>query len=58
MEKKKLENADEAREKFFLDEDRMINEGLAGGTVSGKENSGVIEEARDLEAEEPPHKVE
>ncbi len=60
MKKKKeqvIENANEGREKYFIDVDRMINEGLGGGTVSMRENSGEIEEARDFEPEAPPHEV-
>ncbi|WP_216829361.1 hypothetical protein [Alkalihalobacterium elongatum] len=56
--KDKLENADVDRENFFMDVDRMINEGLGGGTVSYRNNSGEIEEARDLVEEEPPHHPE
>ncbi|MCR6106796.1 hypothetical protein HXA34_10905 [Salipaludibacillus agaradhaerens] len=42
------------RDRYFLDVDRMINEGLGGGTVNNKENSGIIEEARELGKESPP----
>ncbi|WP_280772045.1 hypothetical protein [Salipaludibacillus daqingensis] len=52
-----FENANEGKEKYFIDVDRMINEGLGGGTVSMRENSGKIEAARELEKEEPPHEV-
>ncbi|MFB5663169.1 hypothetical protein [Alteribacillus sp. HJP-4] len=40
---------------YSMDVDRMINEGLAGGTVSDYYNQKQIEEARDLEEEEPPN---
>ncbi len=44
-----------AREKGFIDVDRMINEGLAGGTVH-ENDAGLIEETRgSLEREDPPH---
>jgi hypothetical protein len=44
----------EGREEKFVDVDRMINEGLGGGTVHGHQ-SGLIEESRgDLENEDPP----
>ncbi|OLO36417.1 hypothetical protein BTR23_15210 [Alkalihalophilus pseudofirmus] len=56
--KDKFENANEDRANFFMDVDRMINEGLGGGTVSMNYNSGEIEEARDLVEEEPPHQTE
>ena len=44
----------EGRDKKFVDVDRMINEGLGGGTVHGHQ-SGLIEESRgDLDQEDPP----
>ncbi|PYZ94672.1 hypothetical protein CR194_03840 [Salipaludibacillus keqinensis] len=55
---KPVENSDEARQKYFMDVDRMINEGLGGGTVSPRENSGEIEQTRDLDREEAPHEAE
>jgi hypothetical protein len=44
----------EGREKAYVDVDRMINEGMAGGTVHRYENNANIEESRDLSAEDPP----
>lgn len=44
----------EGRDELFMDIDRMINEGLAGGNVHSRYNMTNIEEARDLEEEEPP----
>ncbi|WP_413374620.1 hypothetical protein [Alkalihalobacillus sp. 1P02AB] len=44
----------EGREEFFMDIDRMINEGLGGGTVN-EHHSGKIEQARELEKESPPN---
>lgn len=44
----------EGKDKVFLDEDRMINEGLSGGSVHMREETTNIEEARDLVEEEPP----
>lgn len=52
------QSKNEGREKYFIDVDRMINEGLGGGTVSMRENSGRIEEARDFQLEDPPHEVD
>ncbi|MCK0470317.1 hypothetical protein [Halalkalibacter sp. APA_J-10(15)] len=47
-----------AREQAFLDVDRMINEGLGGGTVHGHD-SGLIEETRgSLEQEDPPNSTD
>lgn len=54
--KKKLDVDKQAEKKYFDDIDRIVNEGLAGGTVSMKYDSGQIEETVDLEKEEPPHK--
>lgn len=48
----------EGRDRYFVDVDRMINEGLGGGTVNDKENSGLIGETHDFSEEEPPHKIE
>ncbi|MFD2703950.1 hypothetical protein [Salibacterium lacus] len=39
-----------------FDEDRMINEGLAGGTVRSSEDHTQMEEARDIQKEEPPRR--
>ncbi len=43
----------EGRDEYFMDVDRMINEGLGGGTVNDT-HAGIIEESRDLETEDPP----
>lgn len=44
----------EGRDKAFLDIDRMINEGLSGGSVHNRYDSSNIEEARELPEESPP----
>lgn len=44
----------EGKDQAYLDIDRMINEGLAGGTVVNRESSTNIEEARELKEEEKP----
>jgi hypothetical protein len=44
----------EGKDKVFLDVDRMINEGMSGGSVHMREDTTNIEEARDLVEEEPP----
>jgi hypothetical protein len=44
----------EGKDKSFLDVDRMINEGMSGGSVHMREETTNIEEARDLVEEEPP----
>ncbi len=54
--KKDLEN--EGRNEAYLDIDRIINEGMAGGLVQVRGGLTNIEEARDLEEEEPPHRSE
>lgn len=48
----------EGKDKVFLDIDRMINEGLSGGSVHMREEQTNIEEARELNKEEPPYHVE
>ena len=48
----------EGKDKVFLDVDRIINEGLSGGSVHMREDTTNIEEARDLHEESPPHIVE
>lgn len=45
----------DGKDLVYLDIDRMINEGLAGGTVINRETNTNIEEARELEKEEKPH---
>ncbi|MFD2443063.1 hypothetical protein ACFSO7_03610 [Bacillus sp. CGMCC 1.16607] len=45
----------EGKDKVYLDVDRMINEGMSGGSVHMRADSTNIEEARDLYEEEPPY---
>ncbi|MGM7719279.1 hypothetical protein [uncultured Metabacillus sp.] len=45
----------EGKDEVYLDIDRMINEGLSGGSVHRKDDGANIEEARDLVKEEPPY---
>ncbi|MDQ1147206.1 hypothetical protein QE429_004033 [Bacillus sp. SORGH_AS 510] len=51
-------SAYEGRDQAFIDVDRMINEGLSGGSVHSRYNSTNIEEARDLPEEQPPYECE
>lgn len=44
----------EGKDKVYLDIDRMINEGMSGGSVHSRHDSTNIEEARNLTEEEPP----
>ncbi len=44
----------EGRDQYYVDIDRMINEGLSGGSVHARHNHTNIEEARDLPEEQPP----
>lgn len=44
----------EGKNELYLDIDRMINEGLSGGSVHEGLQQNNIEEARDLEPETPP----
>ncbi|NRD78340.1 hypothetical protein HPT25_13290 [Bacillus sp. BRMEA1] len=48
----------EGRDKAFMDVDRMINEGMSGGSVHPRHDSTNIEEARNLVEEEPPYECE
>ncbi len=54
MKRTKPDSLHEGRDKMFMDVDRMINEGLAGGTVIQRDRE-QIEEARDLVEEDPPN---
>jgi hypothetical protein len=47
----------EGKDKVYLDIDRIINEGLSGGSVHSRAHTTNIEEARNLPEEEPPSKV-
>ena len=46
----------EGRDKVYVDVDRMINEGMAGGTVHRIDSSPKIEESRNFYPEDPPNK--
>ena len=48
----------EGRDKVFMDVDRMINEGMSGGSVHSREEITNIEEARDLHEEQPPYECD
>ncbi|WP_185819908.1 hypothetical protein [Salibacterium salarium] len=50
----KQSDKDKDRVNYEWDVDRMINEGMAGGTVHRNNHSPQIEEARQLKEEEPP----
>jgi len=45
----------EGRDKAYIDVDRMINEGMAGGQVFRVESTPNIEESRDLYPEDSPN---
>ncbi|EIJ81982.1 hypothetical protein PB1_03555 [Bacillus methanolicus PB1] len=49
--------SNEGRGSVYLDIDRMINEGMAGGQVHMLKTTPNIEEARDLYQENPPHET-
>lgn len=51
-------SAYEGRDKVFLDVDRMINEGMSGGSVHSRHDTTNIEEARDLQQEQPPYECD
>ncbi|MFD0829197.1 hypothetical protein ACT8ZR_26865 [Neobacillus sp. M.A.Huq-85] len=48
----------EGRDKAYLDIDRMMNEGMSGGSVHARYDSTNIEEARDLVEEAPPYECD
>ncbi len=52
------ESAYEGRDKVSMDVDRMINEGMSGGAVHSRQESTNIEEARDLQEEQPPYECD
>ncbi|MFJ7728014.1 hypothetical protein ACIQXV_17940 [Neobacillus sp. NPDC097160] len=59
--KEKLTNegsAFEGREMAYMDIDRMINEGMSGGSVHARHDTTNIEEARDLIEEQPPYECD
>lgn len=45
----------EGKDKVYLDIDRIINEGLSGGSVHSRHDTTNIEEAQNLVEEDPPH---
>lgn len=45
----------EGRSKAYFDIDRMINEGMAGGSVHMREDTTNINEAMELTQEAAPH---
>ena len=47
----------EGRDQVYLDIDRMINEGMSGGSVHPRQETTNIEQARDLVKEEPPYEI-
>ena len=47
----------EGKDKVYLDIDRIINEGLSGGSVHSSHDTTNIEEARNLTEEEPPSQL-
>ena len=48
----------EGKDQVYLDIDRIINEGLSGGSIHRRNDTTNIEEARELTVEEPPNSVE
>ncbi|MCS0672724.1 hypothetical protein [Cytobacillus firmus] len=61
MDKKRQVSEDvnyEGRDKAYMDIDRIINEGLSGGSVHGRGEDVNIEQARELHEEEPPNEAD
>ncbi|MFC7394361.1 hypothetical protein [Scopulibacillus cellulosilyticus] len=52
--KKNLSKDNEKRKKYNFDVDRMVDEGLAGGTVDQRYNNPPVDESRPVEKEEKP----
>ncbi|WP_209367442.1 hypothetical protein [Sediminibacillus dalangtanensis] len=52
--KKKEKSLFKDKKNYELDVDRMINEGLAGGTVRENKERSQIENSRDLPRQERP----
>jgi hypothetical protein len=48
----------EGRDKAYMDIDRIINEGMAGGHVFARQETTNIEEARELVEEQPPYECD
>ncbi|MBS4210714.1 hypothetical protein [Bacillus sp. FJAT-50079] len=48
----------EGRNEMYVDVDRMINEGMSGGSVHMREDYTNIEEAIDFSPEDPPQSYE
>ncbi|MGE8205107.1 hypothetical protein ACQKP0_11125 [Heyndrickxia sp. NPDC080065] len=48
----------EGRDNAYLDVDRMVNEGMSGGSVHMRADSTNIEEAVDFFAEDPPKEID
>jgi hypothetical protein len=48
----------EGRDKAYMDIDRMINEGMSGGSVHSRADTTNIEEARELHKEQPPYECD
>jgi len=44
----------EGKEEWFMDIDRMTNEGLAGGHVGPDYHNGEIDTATEIQKESPP----
>ncbi|ANB56007.1 hypothetical protein GFC29_3513 [Anoxybacillus sp. B7M1] len=55
--KHQKDSCHEGRDKYYMDIDRMINEGMAGGYVHARHEATNIEEAHELIEEEPPHEI-
>ncbi|MEK3887543.1 hypothetical protein [Bacillus sp. FSL K6-3431] len=64
MKKKKIDELflpdaqNEGRDNYFVDVDRMVNEGMAGGSVHMRADTTNIEEAIDFFPEDPPETTE
>ncbi|MBS4177524.1 hypothetical protein [Lederbergia citrea] len=48
----------EGRDQFYMDVDRMVNEGMSGGSVHMRADSTNIEQSTDFFPEDPPEYME
>lgn len=51
----KRDNQKDSRDEYEVDVDRMLNEGLAGGTVRSSYNRSQIEQSRELPKQNEPY---
>jgi hypothetical protein len=48
VDKRKKDITNDGREQYFVDEDRMVNEGLGGGYVTTEDNGHIDDSTAEL----------